>query len=41
MIRHLILRGRAATMPAFKLRDGEIADIIVFLRNLNPSPADP
>ncbi|MFI0609367.1 MAG: c-type cytochrome [Anaerolineae bacterium] len=41
MIRHLILRGRAGKMPVFKLRDGEIADIIVFLRNLNPSPADP
>ena len=40
MIRQVILRGRAGKMPEFKLRDGEIADIVAFLRTLEPTPTD-
>lgn len=36
MIAHVLRQGRDDKMPAFKLRDGELADLIAYLRSLAP-----
>jgi len=36
MIAHVVRQGRDEKMPAFKLRDGELADLIAHVRSLAP-----